>query len=234
MEQILDLYAQPYDPKNPLWCYDEKPCQLLGDTIVPIEMKPGKKWRYDHHYERKGICYILIAYQPHTGQRVVQITERRRGQEYARFMHDLKTKHNPDADSLQIVQDNLNIHSPSSFYTIFRLRKLSLWLSTFRWFIPPSTGVGLIWLKLNSRLSLAKFLIAALIPKSFLRLLSLLLSTSAMNNPLPFNGNLPPLSLARSSSVSILFWIPILMTNLYHNLSDKTVVPCYRNYDSLS
>ncbi|MBV7336726.1 transposase [Chloroflexi bacterium TSY] len=89
------------------------------DTIVPIEMKPGKKWRYDHHYERKGICYILIAYQPHTGQRVVQITERRRGQEYARFMHDLKTKHNPDADSLQIVQDNLNIHSPSSFYTIF-------------------------------------------------------------------------------------------------------------------
>ncbi|MBV7330779.1 transposase [Chloroflexi bacterium TSY] len=93
-------------------CYDEKPCQLLGDTIVPIEMKPGKKWRYDHHYERKGICYILIAYQPHTGQRVVQITERRRGQEYARFMHDLKTKHNPDADSLQIVQDNLNIHSP--------------------------------------------------------------------------------------------------------------------------
>ncbi|MBV7337607.1 transposase [Chloroflexi bacterium TSY] len=81
----------------------------MGDTIVPIEMKPGKKWRYDHHYERKGICYILIAYQPHTGQRVVQITERRRGQEYARFMHDLKTKHNPDADSLQIVQDNLGV-----------------------------------------------------------------------------------------------------------------------------
>ncbi|MBV7338123.1 IS630 family transposase [Chloroflexi bacterium TSY] len=140
MEQILDLYAQPYDPKNPLWCYDEKPCQLLGNTIVPIEMKPGKKWRYDHHYERKGICYILIAYQPHTGQRVVQITERRRGQEYARFMHDLKTKHNPDADSLQIVQDNLNIHSPSSFYTIFSPEEAFALAQHFQMVYTPVNG----------------------------------------------------------------------------------------------
>lgn len=118
MEQLLDLYGQPYDPKRPLWCFDERPCQLLGDILVPIPMKPGKKWRYDHHYERKGVCNMLIAFQPHTGQRVVQITQRRTAKEYAEFMVALKTVHNPEAERLQIVQDNLNTHQPSSFYTI--------------------------------------------------------------------------------------------------------------------
>ena len=118
MERILYLYTLPYDPKKPLWCFDERPCQLLGDTLVPIPMKPGKKWRYDYHYERKGVCNILIAFQPHTGQRVVQVRKQRRAKEYAEFMVELKTVHNPQADTLQIVQDNLNTHSPSSFYTI--------------------------------------------------------------------------------------------------------------------
>jgi hypothetical protein len=118
MEKILDLYAQSYDPKRPLWCFDERPCQLLGDTLVPIPMKPGKKWRYDHHYERHGVCHLLIAFQPHTGQRVVQICQRRTAKEYAEFMVNLKNNHNPAAAALVIVQDNLNIHSPSSFYTI--------------------------------------------------------------------------------------------------------------------
>jgi hypothetical protein len=117
MERILDLYAQPYDPQHPLWCVDERPCQLLGDTLVPIAMKPGKKWRYDHHYERHGVCHLLIAFQPHTGQRFVQIRQRRTAQDYAAFIVELKTKHNPQAETMVLVQDNLNIHDPSSFYT---------------------------------------------------------------------------------------------------------------------
>lgn len=118
MERILDLYAQPYAPKRPLWCVDERPCQLLGDTLVPIAMQPGKKWRYDHHYERHGVCHLFIAFQPHTGQRFVQIRQRRTAQDYAAFMLELKTKHKPQAELLVIVQDNLNIHDPGSFYTL--------------------------------------------------------------------------------------------------------------------
>lgn len=118
MEKILDLYAQPYDPKRPLWCFDERPCQLLGDTLVPIAMQPGKKWRYDHHYERHGVCHLLVALQPHTGQRVVKVCQRRTANEYAAFMRNLKAIHNPDAEQVVLVQDNLNIHSPSSFYTL--------------------------------------------------------------------------------------------------------------------
>jgi hypothetical protein len=117
MEHILDLYAQPYDPKRPLWCFDERPCQLLGDTLVPIAMQPGKKWRYDHHYERHGVCQLLVAFQPHTGQRFVQVRQRRTAKDYAEFMLALK-RQQPQAELLQLVQDNLNTHSPSSFYTL--------------------------------------------------------------------------------------------------------------------
>ena len=122
MEHILDLYAQPYDGKRPLWCFAgalwARPCQLLGDKLVPIPMQPGKQWRYDHHYERHGVCNLLVAFQPHTGQRVVQVRQQRTARDYADFMIALKTLHNPGADALQIVQDNLNTHSPSSFYTV--------------------------------------------------------------------------------------------------------------------
>lgn len=118
MEHLLDLYTQPDNPKRPLWCFDERPCQLLGDILVPIAMQPGKKWRYDHHYQRHGVCHLLVAFQPHTGQRVVQVCKRRTAKEYAQFMFALKTQHNPEAEALQIVQDNLNTHSPSSFYTV--------------------------------------------------------------------------------------------------------------------
>ena len=145
MERILDLYAQPYDPKRPLWCFDERPCQLLGDTLVPIAMKPGKAWRYDHHYERKGTCALLIAFQPHTGQRVVSIYKQRRAIEYAQFMHQLKTLHNPDADTLVIVQDNLNTHDLSSFYTLFKAEEA---LALTKQFEMVYTPVNASWLNM--------------------------------------------------------------------------------------
>lgn len=140
MEHILELYQQPYDPQNPLWCFDERPCQLLGDTLVPIPMKPGKKWRYDHHYERKGTCNLLIAFQPHTGQRVVQVTQRRTAKDYARFMIDLKAVHNPQAHTLQIVQDNLNTHQPSSFYTLLPPTEALAMAKNFQMHYTPTNG----------------------------------------------------------------------------------------------
>ena len=145
MERILDLYAQPYDPQRPLWCFDERPCQLLGDRLVPMPMKPGKQWRYDHHYERKGMCYLLIAFQPHTGQRVVRIYKRRRAVEYAQFMDELKTIHNPDAEPLVIVQDNLNTHDLSSFYKLFKAEEALALTKQFEMYFTP---VNANWLNM--------------------------------------------------------------------------------------
>jgi hypothetical protein len=64
MENILDLYEQPYDPKRPLICFDERPCQLIDDVLVPLPMKSGKPKRQDYQYKRNGVCTIFIAFEP--------------------------------------------------------------------------------------------------------------------------------------------------------------------------
>ncbi len=118
MEDVLDQYARPYDPRSPLICVDERPCQLLGDTLVPLPMKPGKSKRYDYEYERHGICCVLLAFEPHTGFRYVQVRARRTAVDYAEFMQDLVRLCYPSVDRIRLVQDNLNTHTPGSFYQV--------------------------------------------------------------------------------------------------------------------
>lgn len=115
MENILDLYEQPYDPNYPLLCFDERPCQLLGEVLVPVPMKPGQVKRQDYQYQRNGVCTVLIAFQPLTGWRFVQVRRQRTKKDYALFMQAL-AQHFPQAEKIRLVQDNLNTHSPGSFY----------------------------------------------------------------------------------------------------------------------
>ena len=77
MEKVLDIYEQPYDPNKPLICFDERPCQLIRDILVPIPMKPGKVQREDYHYERNGTCCVLMAIEPLAGRRIVKVTKRK-------------------------------------------------------------------------------------------------------------------------------------------------------------
>ncbi|MEZ4615366.1 MAG: transposase [Caldilineaceae bacterium] len=93
MEKLLGLYAQPYHPKRPLWCFDERPCQLIGDTLVPLPLEPGKPKRQDYQYERHGVCSVLLAVQPHTGLTFVQLREQRTALDYAEFMAALVAAH---------------------------------------------------------------------------------------------------------------------------------------------
>jgi hypothetical protein len=118
MEAILDLYEQPYDPKRPLICFDERPCQLIDDVLMPLPMEPGKPKRQDYHYKRNGVCTVFIAFEPLTGRRIVQVRERRTKKDYAEFMQDL-AQHYPEAEQIILIQDNLNTHTPGSFYAAF-------------------------------------------------------------------------------------------------------------------
>lgn len=119
MEAILHLYQLPYDAMRPLWCFDERPCQLIGDTLVPLPLEPGKPLRQNYEYERHGVCSVLIAIQPHTGQRFVQVRKQRTALDYADFMQALATAHCPVGGKIVLVQDNLNTHTPASFYQAF-------------------------------------------------------------------------------------------------------------------
>jgi len=118
MEQILDIYERPYDPDYPVICFDERPCQLLGDVLMPIPMKPGRVERQDYEYKRNGTCVVLMAVEPLAGRRVIAVTERRTKKDYAEFMKALAASY-PAAEKIVLVQDNLNTHNPSSFYEAF-------------------------------------------------------------------------------------------------------------------
>jgi len=119
MEDILDLYEKPYDSKRPVVCFDERPCQLLGDLVAPLPMKPGRVSKEDYTYQRHGTCCLLIAFEPLTGRRVVQVRSQRTKRDYAQFMKTLVEKYYPNVECIRLVQDNLNTHSAGAFYEAF-------------------------------------------------------------------------------------------------------------------
>lgn len=137
METLLDLYEQPYDPKKPVICFDERPCQLIGDVMLPLPMKPGQLRRIDTHYKRNGVCSVLMAIEPLRGYRVVQVRQRRTKKDYASFMKELAEKHYPEAEKIILIQDNLNTHSPSSFYETFSAEKAFALTKRFQMFYTP-------------------------------------------------------------------------------------------------
>ncbi len=118
MEDTLNLYEQPYDPLNPQVTFDERPCQLIDDVLAPLPMEEGKVKREDYHYQRNGVCNLFIAFQPHTGQRLVAVYQQRTAKEYAHFFKQL-SEHYPSASKITVIQDNLNTHTPASFYKVF-------------------------------------------------------------------------------------------------------------------
>lgn len=119
MEDILTLYEKPYDPLYPVICFDERPCQLIGDVLAPIPMKPGRSKRQDYEYKRHGPCCVLLAFDPGRRWRFAQVRARRTAVDYALFMKQLVEKYDPIINRIRLVQDNLNTHTPGSFYTAF-------------------------------------------------------------------------------------------------------------------
>ncbi|OGO81291.1 MAG: transposase, partial [Clostridiales bacterium GWC2_40_7] len=118
MYEILDLYQEPYDPRNPVLGVDEKPKQLIEDSRKPIPMLPGKAEKYDYEYIRNSKANIFVAVEPKHGKRITQVTKQRTKKDFAKFMRDVVLSY-PYAKKLRIVLDNLNTHFESSFYETF-------------------------------------------------------------------------------------------------------------------
>jgi len=118
MEDVFSLYEEPYDPRRPVVGFDERPCQLLGDVMAPMPMKPGRSTRQNDAYNRNGTCCVLIACEPRQGWRFVHVRERRTAVDYAAFMEELVDTSDPGVYDIRLVQDNLNTHTPGSFYEV--------------------------------------------------------------------------------------------------------------------
>jgi len=115
MEQILDLYALPYDPLYPVICYDERPCFLIGDLIEPLVLQSGQIRKEHYAYEKLGSCSLLAGIEPLTGNRLAQVHTQRTKREYTLFCQALAAQY-PNALKIRMVQDNLNTHDISAFY----------------------------------------------------------------------------------------------------------------------
>lgn len=119
MEDILDLYKQPYDANRPLVCMDETNKQLIKETRVPIPASPGESRRYDAEYERNGTCNIFLSCEPLMGKRTTKVTEQRKKTDWALFIKNLVDYDYPSAKKIVLVMDNLNTHTGSSLYEAF-------------------------------------------------------------------------------------------------------------------
>ena len=119
MEDVLDLYAEPYDPDRPVVCFDETSTQLLAEVRTPLPIQPGRPRRQDYEYRRGGTRNIFLTYEPLAGRRHVAITERRTMPDFAHQMQWLVDVAYPDAPAVRVVLDNLNTHRMASLYETF-------------------------------------------------------------------------------------------------------------------
>jgi len=119
MEDVLDLYAEPYDPQRPVVTFDERPYQLLDDIRAPLPPSPGQLQRVDYGYARQGTCNLFVVFQPLLGWREVTVTKRRTKHDFAERMRVLVDETFPEADVIRVVLDQLNTHTPAALYAAF-------------------------------------------------------------------------------------------------------------------
>lgn len=119
MEDVLEVYTRPYDPRRPQVCLDETSKQLVAETREPLPAAPGQPKRCDYEYERKGTANLFMVSEPLAGRRQVKVTERRTAVDFAHVIRELVDEQYPHAEKIVLVMDNLNTHKPASLYEAF-------------------------------------------------------------------------------------------------------------------
>jgi transposase len=144
MEQLLHLYALPYDPAYPVVCFDERPCYLIGETMTPLNPQPGHVAKEHYAYTKEGSCCLLAAIEPLTARRLAQLPLQRTKREYALFLQHLAQAY-PNATRIRLVQDNLNTHDLSALYETFAPQEAFAVAQRFEFYYTPK---GASWLNM--------------------------------------------------------------------------------------
>jgi hypothetical protein len=140
MEDVLEVYKRPYDPRRPVVCLDETSKQLIGEIRTPVPAAPGQVAHYDCEYVRHGVANLFMVFEPLAGQRDVEVTERRTKKDYAERLRKLSDEVYPQADVIVLVQDNLNTHSPASLYEAFAPAEAQRLAARFEFHYTPKHG----------------------------------------------------------------------------------------------
>jgi hypothetical protein len=140
MERVLDVYKRPYSAENPVICMDESPKQLIEEARQSLPMRPGQEIRIDYEYIRTGVVNIFMVNEPLKGKRLVEVTESKTKQDWARFMKKIADQKYPKAKKITLVMDNLNTHSASSFYETFEPKEAKRLWDRFEFIYTPKHG----------------------------------------------------------------------------------------------
>jgi hypothetical protein len=119
MEDVLDLYAAPYDPMRPVVCLDERPVMLRSEVRPPLPPAPGRPRRRDSEYARHGTACLAVLFEPQRGWRHIIPSLRRTKQDFAGWLKEVVDVHYPQAETIRLVVDNLNTHTPAVLYEVF-------------------------------------------------------------------------------------------------------------------
>ena len=140
MEDVLEVYTRPYDPNRPQVCMDETSKQLLAHIQEPLSMQPGHPQRVDYEYRREGVADLFMFFEPLAGKRYVKVTDQRTRRDWALAMRELADDLYPQAEVIVIVMDNLNTHSPISFYETFEPDEARRLINRFEFHYTPKHG----------------------------------------------------------------------------------------------
>jgi hypothetical protein len=140
MEDVLEVYHRPYDPRRPQVCIDEVPVQLAGETRRPLPPAPGRPQRYDYEYVRNGTANLFMISEPLLGWRAVEVTARRTAVDFAELLRWLVEDVRPDAVKVVLVVDNLNTHGPGCLYEAFEPARARRIAEKLEWHYTPKHG----------------------------------------------------------------------------------------------
>ena len=140
MEDVLTVYTRPHDALRPLVCLDEAAKQLTAETRTPTAMAPGRPARHDYEYKRNGTASLFMLFAPLQGWRHVSASAHRAAIDYAHVLKQLSDVHFPCAETIVLVQDNLNTHAPSSLYRAFPPAEAQRIAARFEWHYTPKHG----------------------------------------------------------------------------------------------
>lgn len=143
MEDVLDLYAEEYDPQYPTVCLDEKPVVLHAQTRPAQAATAGPQGhpeRRDYEYVRQGTADLFVMVEPLTGWRHVAVTERRTRTDFAEQLRYLVEDRYPDVEYVRLVVDNLNTHVPAALYETFPPERARAILDRLEFHYTPKHG----------------------------------------------------------------------------------------------
>ena len=140
MEDVLDVYARPYDPQRPQVCIDEGGKQLIGDVREPLPVRPGLPRREDYEYERQGMANLFMVFEPLVGTRQVEVTERKTNRDFARLIRRVVDEWYPSAAKVVLVLDNLSTHTPAALYEAFEPAEARRLVEKIEWHYTPKHG----------------------------------------------------------------------------------------------